>query len=363
MKIPFFDLSRQYQSLRPQLSVKIDRLLKSGSLILGKEVELFEKKFADFIGVKYAVGVNSGTDALKISLRALGIGSGDKVITAANTAVPTVSAIRETGALPEFVDIKDDYLLNESKLEKKISSRTKAIIPVHLYGNVCQMDKICRICRKYKLKIIEDCAQAHGAEFKKKKAGSFGDLSCFSFYPTKNLGAAGDAGIILTNSSLLSEKCRQLRMYGMKDVYRSEREGFNSRLDELQAGILNVKIAHLTEWNDKRRLIADFYMRNIRNKLVKFPVINKNIYHVFHLFVVRCSVRKKLISYLVKNKIGFKIHYPDPIHLQKGYQFLNYKKGDLPETEKTSREIISLPLFPEMTEKERTYVVRKINAF
>ncbi len=242
MQIPFFDYQRQYKKINSEIDLAIKRVLNSGKLILGEEVKNFENNFSKYIGTKYGVGVNSGTDAIKIALRALGIKEGDEVITVSNTAVPTISAIREIGAIPKFADIKTDYTIDESEIEKKITKKTKVILAVHLYGQGCNMEAILKIAKKNKLKIIEDCAQAHGTIINDKKAGFLGDISCFSFYPTKNLGAYGDAGIILTSNKNLTEKCRALRMYGMKNDYHAHLEGYNSRLDEMQAAILNVKL-------------------------------------------------------------------------------------------------------------------------
>lgn len=363
MLIPFFDYKRQLKIIRKPIEAAIKRTLESGQLVLGKEVKLFEKNFSAYIDVKYGIGVNSGTDALKIAIKALGIKSGDEIITIANTAVPTISAMQEVGAKPIFVDIKDDYNIDETKIAAAITKKTKAILPVHLYGQPCNMPVIMKIAKKYKLKVIEDCAQAHGSKIGAKKIGSFGDLSCFSFYPTKNLGAYGDGGMILTNNKKLADICRALRMYGMKSGYYSEIGGYNSRLDEIQASILNIKLIHLNEWNKKRKKIATLYLKNIKNPKIILPKINKNNSSCFHLFVVRNQNRKKLEKYLRWNNIGFGVHYPHPIHLQKAYKFLGYKKGGLPLTEKYAEQIISLPIFPELSGKEIKYVIEKLNKF
>jgi len=363
MEVPFFDLKRQYQQLEPELTPALKKVFASGVFILGEQGEAFEKKLADFIGVQFGIGVNSGTDALKISLKALGIGEGDEVITVSNTAVPTVSALREIDALPRFVDVREDCLINESQLEPALSSKTKAIIPVHLYGQPCNIKAILKWAEKHDLKVIEDCAQAHGATVGGQKAGSFGHLSCFSFYPTKNLGAYGDGGMILTADSGLAEKCRCLRMYGMKEAYKAGVEGYNSRLDEIQAAILKVKLKYLAEWNQRRQKIASFYLKNINHPLITLPLISQDRQSAFHLFVIRCYQRGRLLRYLKKNKIGFKVHYPQPIHLQKAYAFLGYQRGDFPMTERLAAEIVSLPLFPEMRGEEMEYVVKKVNSF
>lgn len=259
MNVPFFDAKKQYKKIKPQIDKAIRDVLKSGKFVLGKQGLVFEQAFADYIGVKYGVGVNSGTDAIKIALRACGIGPGDEVITVSNTAVPTVSALRETGATPVFVDSDEFYTIDALKIERKITRKTKAIIPVHLYGQPCDMPAILKIAKRHALKVIEDCAQATGATLNKKRVGSFGDISCFSFYPTKNLGAYGDGGMILTSKQTLADACRALRMYGMKKGYYAEREGFNSRLDEMQAAILKTKLGHLKQWNAKRKRLRNTF--------------------------------------------------------------------------------------------------------
>ncbi len=363
MKISFFDYKRQLKSISHEINRAISQILNSGKLILGEEVKNFENDFAKYIGVKFGIGVNSGTDAIKIAIKALDIGIGDEIITVANTAVPTISAIRETGAMPKFVDIKKCYSIDETKIEKAINSKTKAILVVHLFGQVCNMAEILEIAKKHNLKIIEDCAQSHGSIFGNKKAGSFGIISCFSFYPTKNLGAYGDGGMILTSNKNLADKCRALRMYGMNKIYYSNYEGYNSRLDEIQAAILNVKLKYLDNWNKKRKEIAEYYLNNIKNPKIILPHIEDINQYAFHLFVIRTPFRKKLMDYLLKNGIGFGIHYPYPIHLQKAYKFLGYKKGDLPITEKFSNQILSIPIFPELTQKEIKYIVEILNKF
>lgn len=362
MEIPFFDYKRQLKKIEPEINKALKKVLNSGSLVLGLEVKKFENNFAEYIGVNYGIGVNSGTDAIKIALKAINIKRGDEIITVANTAVPTISAVRETGAIPKFVDVKNDYTIDEDKIENKITKKTKAILIVHLYGRGCDMKTILKIAKKNKLKIIEDCAQAHGTIINNKKAGSFSDISCFSFYPTKNLGAYGDAGIILTRDKKLSGECRALRMYGMTQGYHSRSEGYNSRLDEMQAAVLNVKLKYLNRWIARRCQIAKYYLNNIKNSKIILPESNtKN--DSFHLFVIKTNQRNKLLKYLNNKKIGSGVHYESPIHLQKAYKFLGYKKGNLPVTEKLSKQIISLPVFPELTNKEIEYIVKTINAF
>lgn len=363
MHIPFFDYKRQLKKIRPEIDRAIIRVLNSGKLILGQEVKNFENNFSRYVGVKYGVGVNSGTDALKIALRALGVGPGDEVITVSNTAVPTVSVVREVGALPKLIDIKDDYTMDETKITAAVSRKTKAIIAVHLYGQPADMPAILQVAKKYKLKVIEDCCQAHGAKIGRRQVGTFGDFACFSFYPTKNLGAYGDGGMILTNNKSLALACRALRMYGMKNGYYSEIEGYNSRLDEMQAAILNVKLKYLNNWVRRRREIADYYLKNIKNKKIILPKIKNNFLCSFHLFVIKTKSRSKLEKYLRAKGINYGIHYPFPIHLQTAYKFLGYKKGALPVTEKYAKQILSLPIFPELTQKEIIYIADKINSW
>ena len=363
LTVPFFNYTRQYNLLKKQIHREIGQVLNSGHLILDKQVKSLESNFSHYIGAAFGIGVNSGTDAIKIALRAIMVENGDEIITVANTAIPTVSAIRELGAIPSFVDVKDNFLMNENSISGAITDRTKAILPVHLYGQPCNMAAILAIARQNKLKVIEDCAQAHGASIDDKKVGTFGDMAIFSFYPTKNLGAFGDGGIIITSDEQLAEKCRQLRVYGTKNNYRAEIEGYNSRLDELQAAILNVKIKYLDEWNRRRRRIAEYYLKNIINEKIVLPEIDNLENHVFHQFIIKVKDRSHFIEYLSKNKIGHGIHYPYPVHLQPAYKFLKYKEGDLPNTETFAHEIISLPIFPELNDAEIDYIIRVINAY
>jgi len=363
VNIPFFDYRRQLRTIDKEVNSAIKRVLHSGQLILGNEGKMFEDDFAKYIGSKYAIGVNSGTDAIKIALKAIDIKPHDEIITVANTAVPTISAIRECGAIPKFVDIKPDFNINENKIEQTITQKTKAILPVHLFGNPCNISVISKIAKKYQIKIIEDCAQAHGATYRGKKVGGFGDLGCFSFYPTKNLGAYGDAGMITTSNKQLAEKCFQLRMYGMKKRNYSIREGYNSRLDEIQAAILNVKLKYLDQWNDRRSQIAKFYLNKIKNPYIVLPATNDIKSHAFHLFVIRVKQREHFLKYLNENEIGYGIHYPYPIFMQKAYSFLNYKNSNLSFTCRFSKEIVSIPLFPELKNGEIKYIIEKLNKY
>lgn len=363
MIIPFFDAKRQFFTIQKKITSAIDRVLQSGKYILGDEGVAFEDEFRTYIDAKYAVGVNSGTDALKIALRSLSVGEGDMVITTTNTAVPTVSAIREIGANPIFVDIDQFFTINPEKIEKAITNKTKAIIVVHLYGQPANILAIKKITKKHKIALVEDCAQAVGATINGERVGSFGDMSCFSFYPTKNLGAYGDGGMILTNNKHLAEKARSLRMYGMKKTYYATEEGFNSRLDEIQAAILRTKLPYLEIWNKKRKTIADFYNKHIKNDLIRLPQIRNNVDHVFHLYVIRTKERERLKKHLQENGIGYGIHYEYPIHKQPPYKKYATKNNELKESEKVAKEILSLPIFPELTQKEIGYVVKIINNF
>ncbi|MSU55014.1 MAG: DegT/DnrJ/EryC1/StrS family aminotransferase [Candidatus Taylorbacteria bacterium] len=361
--IPFFDATRLVKKTEAETNAAIKRVLNSGKFVLDEEVNKFEKEFSSYIGTTHGIGVNSGTDAIKIALKTLGVGTGDEVITVSNTATPTISAIRELGATPVFVDTDEYFLMDVRKIEAAITRKAKVLLPVHLYGQTADMVEIMKIANKHSLKVVEDCAQATGSKAGDKKAGSFGDLSCFSFYPTKNLGAYGDGGMILTNSKEYATTCRQLRVYGMQETYFANIEGFNSRLDEIQAAILRTKLPTLDSNNERRAFIAHQYLSKIDNPEIELPKIRNGNLHVFHLFVVKISKRESFIDHLKKNSIGFGIHYPFPVHLQKAYEFLGYKNGSLLNTENDSEKIISLPIFPELTDKEIESVIEIINKF
>lgn len=345
----------------------IEKVLSSGRFILGEEVASFEKEFANYIGVKYGIGLNSGTSALIFSLKACDIGEGDEVITVPNSFVATSNAILSVGAKPVFVDIDEEtYQIDTSLIEKSITKNTRAILPVHLYGHPCDMDPILEIAEKYGLLVVEDACQAHGTKYKGKRVGSFGDVACFSFYPSKNLGCFGDGGMVVTNSDEIAEKVRMLRDYGQKVKYRHEVLGFNDRLDELQAAVLMVSLRHLEEWIQKRRENAKYY-----NKL--FEELNKDIitpsekewaFHTYYLYVIRTKMRDKLREFLSKKGVETGIHYPTPIHLQPFYvnQF-NFKVGDFPVTERCAREILSLPMYPNLAKDEIESVVETIKEF
>jgi dTDP-4-amino-4,6-dideoxygalactose transaminase len=363
--IRFFSLKERYKQHRIEINKIVNRVLKSGWFILGKEGELFEGKFAKYLRVQNAIGVNSGTDALFLAMKSLGVGNNDEVITVANTATPTVSAIRMTQASPVFVDIEEStYTINAELIEKKIGKKTKAILPVHLYGYPADMPRILKIAHKYGLKVIEDAAQAHGATCEGKLVGTIGDTGCFSFYPTKNLGAFGDGGAIVTNNRETAETCRKLRNYGEISKYNNIMEGVNSRLDEIQAALLNWGLTRIKYWNIKRARLSEIYL----NELVGLPIIlPQNPYKdrkgVWHLFVIRSKRRSELITFLKKSGIETAIHYPKPIFKQKAYKFLKIENEELPVTRKVATEILSLPLYPELTENRVLQVCKKIKAF
>ncbi|MFH1711522.1 MAG: DegT/DnrJ/EryC1/StrS family aminotransferase [Nanoarchaeota archaeon] len=359
--IPFVDLKQQHELMLEEISEAFKRVCYENSFfILGKELEAFEGEFADYCEKKFGIGVNSGTDALELALRALDIGVGDEVITSANTAIPTVMAIISVGAMPVLVDVGVDYLIDAKLIEKSLTERTRAIIPVHLYGQACDMEFILDLARKNNIEVIEDCCQAHGAEYKGKRV-PIGGLGCFSFYPTKNLGALGDGGMIVTNREILNEKLKLLRNYGQSDKYHAKTAGRNSRLDELQAAILRAKLKHLDEWNNVRRNNASIYTA-LLSGLVETPkeVSSK---HVYHLYVIRTEKRDELAENLKSKGIGTMIHYPIPIHMQEAFNYLGYKKGDFPNSEKFAEEILSLPMFPGLKENQIVEIAEKIKEF
>lgn len=357
--ISFSGLSEQYHSIREEIDTAVMRVLNSGWYILGNEVEAFEREFASYCRVRYAVGCASGTEAIALALMSLGIKGGDEVITVSNTAVPTVSAISMVGAIPVFIDIDNSYLIDTNKIEKAITKRTKVIIPVHLYGQMADMDEMTDIAKRYNIKIIEDACQAHGAAYKGRKAGSIGTLGCFSFYPTKNLGCFGDGGAITTNNKVLYNRLIMLRNYGKQKGYFHKIKGINSRLDEIQAGVLRVKLRYLDQWNKMRREVADIYNRLLKDICIT-PIEKDGYYHVFHLYVIRTRYREGLQSYLKENGIDTLIHYPIPVHLQEAYRYLQYNSGDFPMAEQLSKEILSLPIHPYLSSDNMEYICSKI---
>lgn len=359
--IKFWSYNREFKKYKNKIFSKIKKSLDSGQIFFGKELLEFEKKFIKINKSKYGVAVGSGTDALFIALKSLGIKNGDEVITVANTAIPTISAIRSVGAIPKLVDIGEDYLIDTSKIEREITKKTKAIIPVHLYGQTCNMNEIIRISKKYKLKIIEDCAQSQGAKYKKRFCGTMGDLGCFSFYPTKILGAYGDGGFVLTNDYNLYKKIKRIRFYGIETIdrknkylnkYYSNEDGINSRLDEIQAGILNFKLSMTEKFIKKRRYLANLYLKELKFTNIVLPKLNKDNYHVYHLFTVYHLQREKIIRDLKKQLIETRVIYPYPIHKMTPYKKFLGKNKRLNNSEKKSKGIFCLPIYPELKKEE-----------
>lgn len=363
--IPLVDLSRQYKGLKKEIDNAVVKILAQGNFILGQELEEFEQEFAQYCSVKHCIGVASGTDALHLSLRALDIGPGDEVITVPNTYIATVFPIVAVGATPVLVDIHPDtYQIDPDRIEKAITKKTKVIIPVHLFGIPAAMDRIMSIARRHKLYVIEDACQAHGSSFNGKKCGTFGHLGAFSFYPGKNLGAAGDGGAVVTDKKQLARKIRALRNIGQFEKHKHDLLGHNSRLDTLQAVILSAKLKMLDSWNDERRSLAKLYDSLLTDlPLVLPPGLNGDYTQNYHLYVIRVKQRDKLLEFLKANGIFAGIHYPIPVHLQKSLKHLKYKRGHFPVTEAYAKEIISLPIFPGLTEKEVGEVSKAIHEF
>lgn len=358
------DFKLQYLSIKNEIDEVVNHVLESGWYILGENVKAFEKEFADYCGAKFAVGVGNGLEALQLAMLAYSIGNGDEVITVANTAVATVLAISLTGAKPVFVDIDSEtYGIDVSQIEERITDKTKAILPVHLFGHPVNMDPLVEIAIQNNLVVIEDACQAHGAEYKGKKVGTLGHVGCFSFYPTKNLGAYGDGGMIITNDEEIAERLFSLRNYGQKTRYIHQFKGLNSRLDEIQAAILRVKLKHLDEWNEKRREKAKLYNELLQGADVICPKQKDYAEHVYHLYVIRSRKRDELQRFLDARGIIALIHYPIPVHSQKAYEDLGVHRGALPITEKIANEILSLPIFPELRKDQIEEVVDSIKLF
>jgi dTDP-4-amino-4,6-dideoxygalactose transaminase len=362
--IPFIDLREEYHSIQPEIADAIQRVFDRGEFILGENVRLFEQEFAAFCGARFAIAVASGTEALQLSLVAGDVQAGDEVITVANTAAPTALAITAIGARPVFVDIDSETCTIDPRLiENAITNRTRAIIPVHLYGCVANLEPIIRIAKQARIPVIEDACQAHGAEFAGTKVGTIGDLGCFSFYPTKNLGAYGDGGMILTGSKDLYEKLRMLHNLGRSEKYNHQILGFNSRLDEIQAAILRVKLRHLNEWNKRRSVLATLYSRLVKDLPLALPANPGYSSRVYHLFVIHVEDRNRLQEYLRNAGVETQIHYPRPLHLQPAFQYLNVGQGALPITEKSAAQVLSLPLYPQLTSESVERVASHISDF
>ncbi len=360
--IDFAGLKQQHEEISEEIEQAVQRVFKSGWFILGEELNSFEKEFSDYIGTKYSIGVNSGSDALLLVLKALQIGHEDEVLTVSHTFISSVDSIIRNGAKPVFVDINPEtFCIDTAKIERKITKNTKAILPVHLYGQPANMDSIMEIAKKYNLHVIEDACQAHGAKYRGNRVGSIGDISCFSFYPTKNLGAYGDGGMVTTNNQELAQKIQMLRNYGQPKKYEHDFVGVNSRLDEMQAACLRVKLKYLDKWNQNRRDIASLYKKLLRNLPVITPCDMEFIEQVYHLFVIRSEQRDLLQKKLSEKNIHTQIHYPVPVHKQKAYQELGFNVS-LPVTEKICKEILSLPMHPFLVEDDIYTIVEAIKS-
>jgi len=360
MKIHFVDLKAQYFSIKEEIDQAISNVIQNSAFIGGKYAKAFEENFAKYVGVKNCVGVGNGTDALYVALKALGISEGDEVITVANTFIATSEAITMTGARVVFVDCnKKDYNIDVNKLEQAITNNTKAIIPVHLYGQPAEMDKIKGIARKHNLYIVEDAAQAHGSEYQGQRIGTIGYMACFSFFPGKNLGAYGDAGAVVTNNEELARKARMFANHGRIEKYNHEFEGTNSRLDGLQAAILDVKLKHLDKWIERRRTIAGTYDAALKD-IVITPSVNPDAKHVYHLYVIRVKTREKIKELLAEKGIATGIHYPIPLPFFKAYSYLGHKPSDFPVAFSIKDEILSLPIHGDMTDEQVEYVIASL---
>lgn len=361
--IPVNDLKRSFMLHKKEYEEKALKVLNSGWYVLGEEVSAFEEEFAMAIGSQYVIGVDNGLNAIALGIKALGIGEGDEVILQANTYIATALGVSHNGATPVFVDCDEYYGIDAEKIEENITSRTKAVLVTHLYGMPNRMDEIVKVCKKHNLFLLEDCAQSHFATFDGKNTGTFGEMGFFSFYPTKNLGAFGDAGAVATDKPELAETLKCLRNYGSRVKYVNECIGYNSRLDEMQAGLLRVKLSHMSELNEERCRIAKIYLDGIKNSKIKLPQVRENSTCIWHQFVVCVAGRDRLKEYLKERGIGSDIHYPIPPHLSSAYGFLGYKKGDFPIAERYADSVLSLPMFNGMIEDEALAVVKVLNEF
>lgn len=356
-------LDRGFYKYQEEFEKKAIEVLRSGWYVLGNEVKGFEEEFAEYVGAKHCVGLASGLDALWIAFRILGIGAGDEVIVQGNTYIASVMGITINGATPVFVEPDEYFNIDASKIEEKITDKTKAILVVHLYGQASNMTPIVKICEKYDLRLVEDCAQAHGAMFDGQQVGTFGDIGCFSFYPSKNLGAFGDAGAIVTNDDKIAEDTRVFRNYGSEKRYYNKVVGANSRLDEIQAGFLRVRLNHLDELAEEKRMICERYLRELHNDKIVLPQIRAGATHIWHQFVIQSENRDELVKYLDDKGIGTIIHYPIPPHLSEAYQYLGMTIGALPITERYANTVLSIPLYNGMTKEEQDFIIEIINKF
>jgi dTDP-4-amino-4,6-dideoxygalactose transaminase len=367
MNVPLLDLRAQFQTIRGEVMAAVERVFESQHFILGPEVEAFERDAAEYCRIKHAIGCGSGSDALLLALTALGVGPGDEVVTASFSFFATAGSIARLGARPVFVDISpDDFNVDPNLIERAITPRAKAILPVHLFGQCAEMDAIREVADRHNLPVVEDAAQAIGAGYCERRAGAMGAVGCFSFFPSKNLGGAGEGGLMTTDDDDLAEKLRLLRVHGMRPKYYHKVVGVNSRLDALQAAVLGVKLKYLERWSDARRRNAEHYDKLFAEagvEEVTTPAVRPNRRHIFNQYTIRCSRRDELMDFLKRRGVGSEIYYPAPLHLQECFAHLGYKPGDLPATERASRECLSLPIYPELTEEMRQYVVEKIAEF
>jgi len=365
MKVPLLDLKRQYQAIKPEIDAAIQKVLDHGMFIMGPEVKSLEEQLANYCGSNYGIGVASGTDALLLSLRALGVGPGDEVVTTTFSFFATAGVISRLGAKPVFVDIDSKtFNMDVQRTKDAVTPRTKVIMPVHLYGQMADMDEIMEVADRRGIAVVEDAAQAIGAKYKGKRAGQFGATACFSFFPSKNLGAYGDGGFIVTNDEGLAELIKRLRVHGSKPKYHHSVIGYNSRLDTLQAAVLSVKLKYLPEWHAARRQKAENYDRLLKEiSQVVVPFVHEFNYHIYHQYTIQAEGRDALGAHLRAKEIGFDTYYPLPLHLQECYRNLGYKVGDLPVSEKLGALAISLPVFPELTDVEQEYVASAIKEF
>lgn len=363
MKIMPNRMDRGFYKYQKEFEQKALDVLRSGWYVLGNEVASFEEEFAKYVGTKYSVGLASGLDALWLAFRILGIGKGDEVLVQGNAYIACVMGITINGATPIFVEPNEHFGIDADKLEEKITDKTKAILVVHLYGMASNMEKIVSICKRHNLKLVEDCAQSHGACYNGKMTGTFGDIGCFSFYPSKNLGAFGDGGAIVTNNEEIAKDFKIYRNYGSEKRYYNKVVGTNSRLDEIQAGLLRIRLNHLDELNEERKQIADRYTKEIKNPKILLPTLENNTTCVWHQYVIRCEERDRLIEYLNNKEIGTIIHYPIPPHLSEAYNYLGIKEGSLPITEHLAKTVLSIPMYNGMTKEEQDYVISALNNF
>jgi dTDP-4-amino-4,6-dideoxygalactose transaminase len=394
MQIPLIDLQKQYAMIKNEVDQRVLKILSSANYIMGENVKQFEKEMCEYLGAKNAISVGNGTDALVIALKSLGIGQGDEVITSPFTFFATAESISAVGATPVFVDVRlDTFNIDPSKIEEKITSKTKAIMPVHIFGQPADMDEIIAIAKKYNLYVVEDACQAIGAEYKGKKIGSIGDIACFSFFPTKNLGCAGDGGMIVTNNDDLATICKALRTHGsgasgrkaynlLNDIDENTEEdnsvdntvynplkyynyliGYNSRLDEIQAAILRVKLKELDKCNDLRREHVKFYTESLKDTELIVPYEEKDVKHVYHMYILQSESRAEVVNFLKDNGIATGIYYPIPLHLQKVYKGLGYKLGDMPNAEYLSQRTFAIPVYPELSQEQREYIIKTLKLF